>query len=589
MRSRQLTALRRFFPFVEWLPEAMNRSTLRADAIAGLTGAVIVLPQGVAYALIAGLPPQYGLYTAIITAIVASMFGSSRHLVSGPTAAISIVVFSVVSSVVPPDSPQFITYVLTLTVLTGLIQLALGMLRLGALVNFISHTVVIGFTAGAAVLIASSQLRHFFGLDMPSGMSFVETITGFAEAIPDTNLVVLSVGAVTLVSAILIRRFSRRSPYMLLAMVVGSAYCWLIDGVSHGVSMVGAMPSQLPPFSMPILSFETLSVLAPGAMAVAIIALIEAVSIARAVAIRSNQRIDGNQEFIGQGLSNVVGGFFSCYAGSGSFTRSGANYDAGARTPMAAIFAAVILVVVLLWLPGVTFFLPMPAMAGVVLLIAWNLIDLDEIRGVFSVSYGEAGILLVTFAATLLIALEFAIYFGVLLSLALYLKLTARPPVVPLSLRWEGGEPVDPSESVMGEVSELDHSVTAMDRDPSIKVLRVDGSLFFGAVDHIQLTLQQYTSEGYRHIILVGHGVNFIDFAGAELLAREVERLRSLGGDVYFCSFKARALLLLRKERYRLLLTDDNFFDSPEQALKKIASYTSVHHEYKEDADESAP
>lgn len=581
--------MRRIFPFLGWLPEAKKPSTLRADAIAGLTGAVIVLPQGVAYALIAGLPPQYGLYTAIITAIVASLFGSSRHLVSGPTAAISIVVLSVVSGVVPPDSPEFITYVLTLTVLTGLIQLALGVMRLGVLVNFISHTVVIGFTVGAAVLIATSQLRHLFGLTFPSGHSFIDTISSFARTVPETNLVVLSVGLVTLVSAILIRRFNRRWPYMLLAMIVGSVYCWLIDGVSHGVSMVGAMPSQLPPFSMPLLSFETLRELAPGAMAVAIIALIEAVSIARAVAIRSNQRIDGNQEFIGQGLSNIAGGFFSCYAGSGSFTRSGANYDAGARTPMSAIFAAVILVGILLWLPDVTLFLPMPAMAGIVLLIAWNLIDLEEVRGVFSVSYGETGILLVTFASTLLIALEFAIYFGVLLSLVLYLKLTARPPVVPLSLAWKGGEPVDPGGSVGPADGPVRGGGVVSERDASIKVLRVDGSLFFGAVDHIQLTLQQYTSQGYRHIVLAGQGVNFIDFAGAELLAREVERLRALGGDVYFCSFKARALFLLRKDRYRRLLTNDNFFDSTEQALKKISSYTSVHHEYKEDVDESAP
>jgi SulP family sulfate permease len=231
----------------------------------------------------------------------------------------------------------------------------------------------------------------------------------------------------------------------------------------------------------------------------------------------------------------------------------------------------------------------MPAMAGIVLLISWNLIDLDEIRGVFSVSYGETGILVVTFASTLLIALEFAIYFGVLLSLVLYLKLTARPPIVPLLLPWEDVELVGSSESVMQEDSRFSGSVEATDRDQSIKLLRVDGSLFFGAVDHIQLTLQQYTSKGYRHIILVGQGVNFIDFAGAELLAREVERLRALGGDVYFCSFKARALFLLRKDRYRLLLTEDNFFDSPEQALKKISHHTGVHHEYKDNADDLEP
>ena len=185
--------LGRLFPFLLWLPD-VNRVSLRADLLAGLTGAVIVLPQGVAYALIAGLPPQYGLYTAIVTAIVAGLFGSSRHLVSGPTAAISIVVFSVVSGVVSPDSPEFIPYVLTLTLLVGIIQLAFGLVRLGALVNFISHTVVIGFTAGAAILIAASQLRHFFGLEMPAGQAFITTLSTFALAVPTTNPYVMATG-----------------------------------------------------------------------------------------------------------------------------------------------------------------------------------------------------------------------------------------------------------------------------------------------------------------------------------------------------------------------------------------------------------
>lgn len=556
-RSRP-SKLGRVFPFLTWLPEVTG-GTLRADLLAGLTGAVIVLPQGVAYALIAGLPPQYGLYTAIVTAIVAGLFGSSRHLVSGPTAAISIVVFSVVSGVVAPDSPDFLAYVLTLTLLTGAIQLVLGLVRLGALVNFISHTVVIGFTAGAAVLIATSQLRHFFGLELPAGQAFLTTVTAFTQALPEANPYVVAVGLVTLASAVLLRRLRPRWPYMLLAMGMGSLFCWGIGGADRGVAMVGAMPAQLPPPSLPLFSLDVIRELAPGALAVAIIALIEAVSIARAVAMRSNQRIDGNQEFVGQGLSNVVGSFFSCYAGSGSFTRSGANYDAGARTPLAAVFAAVILAGILLLVPGVTVYLPMPAMAGIVLLIAWNLIDVHQLREIIGVSRGETTILLVTFASTLLLALEFAIYLGVLLSLVLYLKRTAKPPLVPVA-------PVP---------ARTDHrryeASPGCSPECRVKVLRIDGSLFFGAVDHVQWTLHQHTADGYRHILLVGQGVNFIDFAGAELLAGEVARLRALGGGLYFCSFKSPALALLRKPRYRRMLSDENFFDSPEEALATLA------------------
>ena len=552
--------LSRLFPFLLWLPE-VNRVSLRADLLAGLTGAVIVLPQGVAYALIAGLPPQYGLYTAIVTAIVAGLFGSSRHLVSGPTAAISIVVFSVVSGVVSPDSPEFISYVLTLTLLVGIIQLAFGLVRLGALVNFISHTVVIGFTAGAAILIAASQLRHFFGLEMPAGQAFITTLSTFALAVPTTNPYVMATGLVTLVSAVLIRRLKPTWPHMLLAMCVGSLFCWLIEGVEHGVTMVGAMPAQLPPFSMPSLDLGTIRELITGALAVAIIALIEAVSIARAVAMRSNQRLDGNQEFVGQGLSNVVGSFFSCYAGSGSFTRSGANYDAGARTPLAAVFASIILAAILLLAPFITLYLPMSAMAGIVLLISWNLINLHEMQEVLKVSRNETAILAVTFTSTLLLALEFAIYLGVLLSLVLYLKRTARPPMVPVSCGLLASEDTERDLTDAGQCTLP---------ETQVKVLRVDGSLFFGAVDHVQWTLHQQTAAGYRHIVLVGHGVNFIDFAGAELLAREVARIRALGGGLYFCNFRSPSLSLLRKPRYSQVLSEEIFFNSTEEALTTI-------------------
>lgn len=555
--SRQ-AALRRLLPFMAWLPGVKGK-TLRADLMAGLTGAVIVLPQGVAYALIAGLPPEYGLYTAIVTAIIAGLFGSSRHLVSGPTAAISIVVFSVVSGVVPPDSPEFIPYVLTLTFLAGAIQLVLGLVRMGAMVNFISHTVVIGFTAGAAVLIATSQLRHFFGLEIPSGQAFYQTLAEFVRMLPQTNPYVVAIGLVTLGSAVLLRWLRPRWPGMLIAMGVGSVFSLLIGGAGHGVPMVGAMPAQLPPPSLPIFSLETFRQLAPGALAVAIIALIEAVSIARAVAMRSNQRIDSNQEFVGQGLSNVVGSFFSCYAGSGSFTRSGANYDAGARTPLAAVFASIMLAVILLVAPGATAYLPMPAMAGIVLLIAWNLIDAHHIRGALEAGRGEASILLVTFISTLLLALEFAVYVGVLLSLVLYLQRTARPSMV----------------SVAPVPNRLERSLRnaakrGLTECPQLKILRMDGSLFFGAVDHVQSVLHNLTSRGYRHILLVGNGVNFIDLAGAELLVQEAARLRERGGGLYFCSFKDPAIELLKKPRYMRVLGEENFFSSPGDAIAAI-------------------
>ena len=352
-KSRRRRARAKLFPFLKWA-RYVNPQSLRADFLAGMTGAVIVLPQGVAFALIAGLPPQYGLYTAIVTTVIAALFGSSRHMVTGPTTAISLVVLGVVGGFAAPGGPDYLPYVLTLTFLVGVFQFLLGLIRMGGLVNFISHTVVIGFTAGAAVLIAVNQFEHFFGVDVPNAESFYQSLTEFSKQIGQSNPYVILVATITLVSAVLIRFFRPRWPAMLIGIVAGSLACLLMDGPGHGVPLLGSLPGHLPPPSIPDFSIGTVQELAPGALALAMIGLIEAVSIARSIATRSHQRIDGNQEFIGQGLANIVGSFFSCYAGSGSFTRSGINFEAGAQTPLSAIFASLIVALILRFLGPLT-------------------------------------------------------------------------------------------------------------------------------------------------------------------------------------------------------------------------------------------
>ena len=554
----------RCLPFLAWLPWVTPR-TLRADFMAAITGAVIVLPQGVAYALIAGLPPHYGLYTAIIPPVIAGLFGSSWHLVSGPTAAIAIVVFSVVSGIVPPDSPQFIPYVLTLTFMVGVIQLLLGIARVGTLVNFISHTVVLGFITGAAVLIAVSQLRHFFGLDIPSGETLVATVHGLAIGLPDANAYAVAIALITLGTAVLVQYVRPHWPSLLIAMVVGSVAALLMGADRHGVTYVGAIPQQLPPLSFGELSLEAMPDLASGALAVAVIALIEAVAIARAVGMRSHQRIDGNQEFIGQGLSNIVGSLFSCFAASGSFTRTAANYDAGARTPLAAVFAAVILLLIVLLGPGLTAYLPMPTMAAVVLLIAWNLIDFGRLRQIVSVSREETFILIVTFLSTLLLDLDFAIYAGVLLSLLLFLKRSARPYIVPVApMHDRPGQPL------------RNATKRGLPECPQLKILRVDGPLFFGSADHVQGYLNRLTEAGYRHVLLEASGVDFVDVAAAEMLAQEAARFRNLGGGLWLCGFKDPAAEVLRQPDFRAAIGESRIHGSPGEAIASVFADRSL-------------
>ena len=554
-------SLAAIFPFLRWM-RFVTRETLRADLIAGLTGAVIVLPQGIAFATIAGLPPEYGLYTAMVTPIVAALFGSSRHLISGPTTAISIVIFTAVTNHAEPGTPEFISLVLTITVLAGVYQLAFGLARLGVLVNFVSHTVVIGFTAGAAILIATSQMKNILGVAIPDGESFFHTWINLWHAVAEINPYVLIIAGTSLVSALLVKRLLPKFPHLLIGMVVGSLVALLVGGAANGIKLVGEIPAQLPPLSMPDFSFASIKMLAPEAFAVALLGLIEAVSISRSIATKSHQRIDSNQEFIGQGLSNIAGSFFSSYAGSGSFTRSGINYSAGARTPLSAIMAAVFLMLIILLVAPLTAYLPVAAMAGIILVVAYKLIDFHHIRQIIQFSRSETTILLTTFLATLFLELEFAIYLGVILSLVIFLARTSTPEIVTLAL----DTATDDEKRKLVNVHKK-----PLNQCPQFKIIRIDMSIYFGSISHIQNRIDQIVeNEKTHHILIVGTGINFIDLSGAEMLLTEAKRLQGLGGGLYFSELKWRVHRFFNKIHFVEKVGEDYFFEKKKEAITGI-------------------
>lgn len=542
----------KLLPFLRWWPR-VNRDNLRADAIAGLAGAIVVLPQGVAFATLAGLPPQYGLYAAMVPAVIAALFGSSWHLVSGPTNVISIFIFASMSPLAESGSSEYIRLVLTLTFLTGLLQLMMGLARMGALVNFISHTVVISFTAGAACLIFAAQIKNFFGVDIPRGASFTDTWIHFFTHFTGINLYVTAVGAVTLLAGVLCRKFCPKFPYMIAAMLIGSLFAVALNAffghdITH-ITTVGTLPGSLPELSRPDLSADSIKKTLPVALAVTILALTEAVSIARAISVKSGQRIDGNQEFIGQGLSNILGSFFSAYASSGSFNRSGLNYEAGAKTPLAAVFSALALIGILLLVAPLAQYLPLAVMAAILFMVAYGLVDVHYIRAVFKTSRQEVVVMLITFFAALFVDLEFAIYAGVILSLLLYLTRTSRPLVLDVK--------PDPAEGSYHYSAD-----TGLPDCPQFKMVRINGSLFFGAVDHVQRQLEEIDALNHRqkHVLIVASGINFIDMPGAEMLVREAQRRRMLGGGLYFYRVKDEVQRLLVQGGYMNSLGPENFF-----------------------------
>jgi SulP family sulfate permease len=509
----------------------VNRDIVRGDLVAGLTGAIVVLPQGVAFATIAGMPPEYGLYAGMIPAIIAALFGSSMHLVSGPTTAASIVLFSSLSIYAEPGSADYVTLALTLTLMVGVMELALGLARMGALVNFISHSVIVGFTAGAAILIAAKQLKHFFGIEMHRGGHLHDILWSFVQQVTDINPYVVSVALVTLLSGIAVKRWLPRVPYMIAAMVLGSLASVLITSVfgeaAAHIATVGALPQSLPPLSAPDLSLDTIKNLAPAALAVTLFALTEAVSIGRSLASRSGQRIDGNQEFIGQGLSNIFGSFFSGYVATGSFNRSGLNYQAGAKTPLAAMLAGTLLIGIVVLVAPLAAYLPKAAMAGILFLVAWGLIDFNEIRHIAKSSRRETAVMAVTFFGALFLELEIAIFAGVLLSLVLYLERVSHPRIV--------ARAPDPR---------LDKRSFSSDPNlpecPQLKFLRIDGSIFFGSANHVQEAFARLEEEHpeQKHLAIVAQGINFVDVAGGEVLGREARKRQTRGGGLYLIHVK---------------------------------------------------
>ncbi len=521
----------RMFPVLLW-KEMVTRQTIRADIMSGLTVAIVVIPQAVAFASIAGMPPQYGLYAGMIPPIIAAFFGSSWHLMSGPTTAASIVLLTSLSAFAEPLSPEYVGLALTLTFMVGVIELTLGLARMGTIVNFISHSVVVGFTTGAAILIASKQLKNFFGVPIPRGGHLLDTLEAFWQQIPHINYYILAVAMATLLSGLLSRRLFPRIPHLIVALLTGAFtslglnYFFGAD-VTH-INMVGAIPQTLPPISMPNFSLDLIKELAPAAVAMTLFALTEAVSIGRAIGIRSGQMIDGNQEFIGQGLSNIAGSFFSAYVATGSFNRSSLNYQAGAKTPMSAMIAGSLEIVIVLAIAPLVAYLPTAAMAGILFIVAWGLIDFSAIKHIAVSNNTERAIFLLTFLGALFLDLEFAILAGILLSLILYLMRVSRPRIVT-----RVPDPSLPNRKFSdggGLIPEC----------PQLHILRIDGSLFFGSVPFLLETFAKLRKQHpeQKNLAIVAQGISFADLAAADALANEAVKRREMGGALYLINVK---------------------------------------------------
>jgi SulP family sulfate permease len=575
--------------FGDWVRE-VSPTTVRADAMAGLLGAVLVLPQGIAFATLAGLPPAYGLYTAVIPCILAALFGSSRHVMSGPTNANSLALFAMLSPLAMAFSPLYIQLALAVTVMVGVMQWLIGALRLGVLANFISPAVLFGFTSGAALLIAVHALPDLLGLAAAPEHSAVAVLGHVLTQLSAAQPLALSVAAITLGVALLLRRLRRNWPYMLIGLMVATALAWAWSSFLHpdatpsaSLRTVGQIPVPWPRFEVPRISWAQAADLIGLAFALTIVALGQAISIAKTVALRSGQRIDANREFRGQGLSNIVGGFFSSYVSCGSMNRSMPNLEAGARTPLASVFSALLLLALVAVSAPLLAQIPMAALAALLVLVAFALLDMGRWRQLFALSRSDFGVALATMLATVTIRLEIAILLGMILSLMSFLYRTSKPAMRTMGFDSRGldrqfvvvdnsidaGVDVIPAQK--GEAS-AEATPRALPECPQLKLLRMEGEVYFGATQHVADILHALRTQPQpqKHLLVMGKSMNFIDLAGAELWEAELAARRAMGGDLYFHRPRPEVIRMWRKTGFTGVLGPEHQFPDKFTAIATI-------------------
>lgn len=545
-----------FFLRPVYLLRSYQRSDLRPDLIAGLTVAIVMLPQAIAYALLAELPPQVGLYSAIVAAIVGALWGCSHHLQNGPTNTISLLVLSILLPVAKVGSAEFLVAAGVMAVMAGIFQIVLGLARLGVLVNFVSDSVVVGFTAGAGVLIGVNQLRNLLRLDIPGGQSLVTTLSGYFTHIADTHWISLIIGVGVILLIALLRAFKPKWPGPLFGMVAAASLVGILGLDQQGIMVIGELPRSLPPLARLPLDFELITQLTSGALAVGAIGLVEATAIARSIASQSRQRLDSNQEFVGLGLANIATGFFSGYPNSGSYVRSGVNFTAGARTSAAGFFSGLFVLAGMLLLAPLAAFVPRTALAGVLLVTAYGMVDRKEIGRILRGTRGDAIIMVTTFLATLFLPLQFAVISGILLSFAVYIMRTSVPQVVP----------VLPAENFRHFTHQPDKAAC-----PQLAIFDILGDLYFGAASHVEETLRSHLARNptQRFLLLRMISVVQCDISGIHALESIVRLLRERGGDVYMMRTQKTVMDLMASTGFEEALGSDHYL-SYDDAIRHL-------------------
>ena len=572
----------RYVPAIESLRH-YSLSSLGLDTMAGLTVAAVAVPQAMAYAQIAGIPAQYGLYTAIVMTSIGALFDSSKQLINGPTNAISI---AVLSAVVGLSEAERIPAVVLLALMVGIVQTGITFLRLGDLTRYISHAVIVGFTLGAAILLVLDQLKNLLGLPaMGTGDDhFLKRFWLTISHVDQTNGRALLIGLGTILAAILLRtinqRFRLRLPEFLLAVIFLATVVWYGEFEKQGVRVVGAIPAKLPSFQLPEIVWSRVHAMAGSSLAIALLGLLEAIAMAKAIANKTRQKLDINQQCLSEGVANLVGSLFQCFPGSGSLTRSMINHQAGSCTQWSGIISAIAVAGTMILFAPYAYFIPRAGLAGILMLSAWRLVDWSELFYHLKTTRFEAWIVLVTAISAVAISIEFCVLIGVFLSFVLYVPQAARVHLTELTLA---------QDRIVRERIATD---TVCNR---IRVYSLEGELFFGAAPELEEHLDKIAEEarvGVRVVVLRLKRARNADAVCLRVFDRFISRMQVENVDILLCGVRPDLMSVIDSSGLMKQLGRDRVFVFEETSGVWSSTLEAVRFAYEivgQDVCESCP
>ncbi|MFU8859159.1 MAG: SulP family inorganic anion transporter [Cyclonatronaceae bacterium] len=563
----------RFIPIIGTL-QNYNRDALKGDMNAGITVAIMLVPQGMAYAVLAGMPPVYGLYASIVPLLLYAIFGTSRQLAVGPVAMVSLLVVAGVGELADVGSDRFIQLAIMTALGVGVFQLLMGVFRMGFLVNFLSHPVLSGFTSAAAIIIGASQLRNLLGLDLPRTKQVHEILIGAAQRITEIDPITAIIGIGSVATIMLIKNWKKTFPSALVVVVIGTVATALFNLHTHGVGIVGDVPKGLPSFMSPGFDMNDLQALFPIILVISLVSYMESIAVAKAIANKRGYKVDANQELIALGGANLGGAFFQSFPTTGGFSRTAVNDQAGAATTIASVISAVLIGLTVLFLTPLFYYLPSAVLAAIIMVAVAGLFDHKEMAYLWRTDKKDLAMLAVTFIATLALGIEEGIAIGVIISLVLVIYSSTKPHHAELGRLG--------TTNNFRNITRYQEAVVEKD----VLIYRFDSSLFFANVEHFRETVEErIASHGkdLKVVILDASSISYVDSTGIHMLQEFIKDLRLRDIDLYIASAIGPVRDRLKTCGITEIVGDRSFFFDAGDALR----YYRQKDEYESDAAHS--